>query len=373
MQFKVHAQDGSTAARTGRLSLSSGEVETPVFMPVGTRATVKGLTSEDLRECGTRMVLANAYHLALRPGPELVAEVGGLHSFMGWDGPTLTDSGGYQVFSLSELNDVSDEGVEFRSPIDGALMHLGPEEAIRIQELLGPDIAMVLDECPPYPCSRDEARSAVERTLKWAEECQAHHERNGQALFGIVQGGVYEDLRALCAERLSELNFDGYAIGGVSVGEPDDERQRMTAFTAPLLPPDKPRYLMGVGFPVDLLHAIEQGVDMFDCVAPTRMGRNATAFTRKGRIRIRNSCFKRDTRSLEETCDCASCRLYSRAYLNHLFRNDEMLGPVLLTIHNLTFYHGLMSEARNAIKEGRFESFRQQFVSVYSGRKEDPQ
>ena len=373
MQFQVHAQDGSSAARSGSLSFPSGEVETPVFMPVGTRATVKGLTSLDLRSCGTTMLLANAYHLALRPGPEIVDEVGGLHRFMGWDGPILTDSGGYQVFSLSDLNDVSDDGVEFRSPIDGALMHLGPREAMRIQELLGPDVAMVLDECPPYPCSREEARSAVERTLRWAEECQSHHQRDGQALFGIVQGGVYDDLRELCAERLRGQDFEGYAIGGVSVGEPDDERRRMTAFTAPLLPQDKLRYLMGVGFPEDLLHAVAQGVDMFDCVAPTRMGRNATAFTRNGRVRIRNSCFKRDVEPLEATCDCTCCRLYSRAYLNHLFRSDEMLGPVLLTVHNLTFYHRLMSDARNAIKEGRFESFRQQFVSDYSGRKEDPQ
>ena len=373
MRFQIQEEDGSCAARTGLMSFPSGEVETPIFMPVGTRATVKGLTTEGLRECGATMVLANAYHLALRPGPELVADVGGLHRFMGWDGPILTDSGGYQVFSLSDLNDVNDDGVEFRSPIDGSLMHLGPREAMRIQEMLGPDVAMVLDECPPYPCSREDARSAVERTLRWAEQCQSYHERDGQALFAIVQGGVYNDLREFCAESLCGREFDGYAIGGVSVGEPDEERRRMAAFTARLLPREKPRYLMGVGFPLDLLHAVAQGVDMFDCVAPTRMGRNATAFTRYGRVRIRNSCFKRDTRPVEPTCDCACCRLYSRAYLNHLFRNDEMLGPILLTVHNLTFYHRLMSDARNAIEEGRFESFRQQFVSDYLAGKEDSQ
>lgn len=373
MRFHITSEDPATAARAGVLKFSSGEVETPVFMPVGTRATVKGVTSEGLRDCGTRMLLANAYHLALRPGPELVADAGGLHSFMAWDGPILTDSGGYQVFSLSDLNKVNDDGVDFRSPLDGSRMHLGPEEAIRIQELLGPDVAMVLDECPPYPCDREEARSAVERTLRWAEQCRAHHQRDGQALFGIVQGSVYEDLRESCAEQLCALDFEGYAIGGVSVGEPDGERRRMAAFTAPLLPRDRPRYLMGVGFPEDLLHAVAHGVDMFDCVAPTRMGRNATAFTRAGRVRIRNSCFKRDPEPLEATCDCACCRLYSRAYLNHLFRNDEMLGPVLLTIHNLTFYHRLMSDARNAIEEGRFDMFRQQFVSDYSGRRENPQ
>ena len=370
MEFQVKATDGSCEARVGRLRVPSGVVETPAFMPVGTRATVRGLTPGQLRECGTQMLLANAYHLALSPGAEVVAACGGIHRFMAWDGPILTDSGGYQVFSLAGLNRITEDGVEFRSPLDGSLMFMGPRESIEIQNALGADVAMAFDECPPYPCSREAAQTAVRRTLRWAAMCKECHRADQQALFGIVQGGVFEDLRAQCARELLQLGFDGYAIGGVSVGEPPELRRAITASTAALLPVQRPRYLMGVGFPVDVLNAVGGGIDLFDCVAPTRMGRNGTAFTGGGRLRIRNGCFRADPRPLEEGCDCLCCRLYSRACVNHLFRCGEMLGPVLLTIHNLAFYHRLMAQARSAVREGRFEAFRSDFISRYLSRKE---
>jgi len=371
MEFCIEATDTSSRGRTGRLRFDSGEVETPAFVPVGTRATVRGLTPLQLRECGAHMLLANAYHLALSPGVEVVAQSGGLHRFMAWEGPLLTDSGGYQVFSLAGLNRINDEGVEFQSPLDGSVMFMGPREAMRIQNVLGADVAMAFDQCPPYPCSRQTAGEAVQRTLKWAEICKESHRAQAQAVFGIVQGSVFEDLRQFCAQELARMDFDGYAIGGVSVGEPEELRRSTTAFTAALLPERKPRYLMGVGFPVDILNAVAEGVDLFDCVAPTRMGRNATAFTRRGRMRVRNSSFRKDIRPLEEGCDCLCCRLYCRAYLNHLFRCDEMLGPVLLSIHNLAFYHRLMAEVREAIREGRFDRFRLEFVSRYLAGRED--
>ena len=372
MQFEVTARDGATDARAGRLSLRSGAVETPVFMPVGSRGTVRGLTAPQLRECGAQMLLANAYHLALRPGAEAVAELGGLHRFMAWDGPTLTDSGGYQVFSLSEHRRITPDGVAFRSPVDGSELFLGPAECMRIQNLLGADVAMVLDHCPPYPCERKLAEEAVERTLRWSAGCrEAHGRPEDQALFGIVQGSVFEDLRAESARRTVEIGFGGYAIGGVSVGEADELRREMVAFTAPLLPEESPRYLMGVGFPPDLVTAVGYGVDLFDCVAPTRMGRNATAFTPTGRLRLRNSAHKGDERPVQDGCGCAACRLYSRAYLNHLFRTGEMLGPVLLSIHNLTFYANLMACARRAIGRGEFARFRRDFLTTYSSGEDD--
>ncbi len=315
------------------------------------------------------MLLANTYHLELTPGADLIGELGELHAFMGWDKPILTDSGGYQVFSLAELRDISDEGVEFKSPRDGSTMFLGPEEAMDIQQTLGSDIAMVLDECPPCPCSKEEARTAVERTIRWAQTCRDIHDRQDQSLFAIVQGGVFEDLREECAERLEAMDFDGYAIGGVSVGEDEASRRGAVEFTAPLLPGNKPRYLMGVGFPEDVLEAVSQGIDMFDCVAPTRMGRNATAFTRHGRVRMRNSGHKQESGPVEEGCDCTTCRLYSRGYIHHLFRTKEMLGPILLTIHNLWFYHRMMEDARSAIRDGAFSSFKEQFLRTY--RKEE--
>jgi queuine tRNA-ribosyltransferase len=312
------------------------------------------------------MLLSNAYHLALRPGAESVAAFGGLHKFMGWDGPILTDSGGYQVFSLAEHRRVTDDGVRFRSPADGARMFLDPAGCMRIQGLIGSDVAMVLDQCPPYPCSREAASEAVERTLRWAVACKAAHARDDQALFGIVQGSTYEDLRQHSARSTVEIGFDGYAIGGVSVGEEAFLRREAVEVAAPLLPEDRPRYLMGVGFPVDVVTAIGQGIDMFDCVAPTRMGRNATAFTPDGRLRLRNRACRDDLRPVQEGCGCLCCRLYSRGYLNHLFRAGEMLGPILLTIHNLTFYAGMMADARRAIAERRFGAFRDDFVARYS-------
>jgi len=334
-------------------------------MPVGSRGAVRGLTPDQVRECGAQMVLANAYHLALRPGADTVARLGGLHKFMGWDGPILTDSGGYQVFSLSEHRRISEEGVAFRSPVDGAEIFLGPEECMRIQNQLGADVAMALDQCPPFPCEREEAEEAVERTLRWSAACRRFHARPDQALFGIVQGSIFEELRSRSAEATVEIGFDGYAVGGVSVGEGEGHRRRVVEFTAPLLPPDRPRYLMGVGFPPDLVEAIGAGIDLFDCVAPTRMGRNATAFTPDGRVRLRNSAHRGDPRPVQEACGCLCCRLYSRSYLNHLFRTGEMLGPVLLSIHNLTFYGDLLSAARAAIAAGGFAAFQNEFTERY--------
>jgi len=371
MEFQVQARDRGTQARRGRLCLRTGVVETPTFMPVGSRASVRGLTPAQLRDCGSQMILANAYHLALRPGPDVIAAMGGLHRFTGWDRPMLTDSGGYQVFSLAEHRQIGPRGVLFKSPIDGAEVFLGPAECMRIQSLLGADVAMVLDHCPPYPCDRDLAETALERTLRWSEACKEHHDRKDQALFGIVQGSVYDDLRERSARRTVEIGFDGYAIGGVSVGEGVDLHRRAVAVTSPLLPEDRPRYLMGVGFPPDVVNAVGQGVDMFDCVAPTRMGRNATAFTPTGRLRLRNSALTIDPRPVQEGCDCACCRLYSRAYLSHLFRTGEMLGPILLSIHNLAFYARMMRQARQAITDGRFGAFRDGFLRDYLGEKEE--
>lgn len=365
VDFKTTCLDGSSRARCGELSLPSGTVKTPAFMPVGTRGSVRGVMPDRLRECGTQMILANAYHLFLSPGAELVAELGGLHRFMGWDGPILTDSGGYQVFSLSEPGRVTDDGAEIRSPLDGSPVLMGPHEATRVQNLLGADIAMAFDQCPPYPCSRDEAKSATERTLKWAAVCKEVHSNERQALFGIVQGSVFEDLRARCAERIVGMEFDGYAIGGVSVGEEAPLLRKVVRFTAPLLPDDRPRYLMGVGFPPELLMAVKEGIDLFDCVAPTRMGRNATAFTGRGRLRLRNSAHRKDGRPIEEGCDCPACGLYSRAYLNHLFRCHEMLGPVLVSLHNLRFYHRMMAAVREAIAAGGLAGFCEAFLSRY--------
>ena len=372
MNFTALHTDPQTAARTGRLCFSTGEVETPVFMPVATRATVKGLTTEQARRCGAQMVLGNTYHLMLHPGSEQVAELGGLHSFMAWEGPILTDSGGYQVFSLAELNEINDDGVEFRSPRDGSMLFLGPDEAVEAQQNLGADIAMVFDQCPPYPCSREDARTAVERTLRWAERCRAAHNAPDQSLFGILQGGTYRDLREECAAELRRMNFDGYAVGGVSVGEEPELRREMTEFSAGLLPRAKPRYLMGVGFPEDILHAIGAGIDMFDCVAPTRMGRNGTAFTPHGRLRIKNSTHRGDPRPVQDDCDCPCCRLYCRGYLSHLFRCDEMLGPILLSLHNLTFYHRMMARAREAVRQDRFQTFRNKFLSQYRETEDMP-
>ncbi len=365
LRFELICQDGRTRARRGRIEVGGRSVETPAFAPVATRGSVKGILPAMLADCGVEILLANAYHLQASPGSDLIADMGGLHGFMGWDRLILTDSGGYQVFSLSGLNRITDVGVEFRSPRDGSPMFMGPAEAVAIQKALGSDIAMVFDDCPPSPCSRERAGEAVERTLRWARECRDAHPGGGQALFGIVQGGIYDDLRERCAGELVGMDFDGYAIGGVSVGEDEELREKAVHCTAPLLPSGHPRYLMGVGFPSDIIKAIGEGIDLFDCVAPTRMGRNATAFTAGGRLRLRNASCKKDPGPLEETCNCAVCALYSRAYIHHLFRVGEMLGPVLLSLHNICFYQRLVAGAREAIEIGEFESYRRRFITAY--------
>jgi queuine tRNA-ribosyltransferase len=356
IRFDVLARDG--AARLGRLGTSHGTVDTPVFMPVGTQATVKGLTPDQVRDAGARILLGNTYHLALRPGDALIAELGGLHRFMGWDGAILTDSGGFQIYSLAPTRKIDDHAAVFRSHIDGALLELTPERSMAIQQNLDADIAMCLDECPPFGTPPEYLCVAVRRTLLWAERCRAAHSRPDQALFAIVQGGTDLDLRAECARALVALDFPGYALGGFSVGETPVQMVAALAPTAALLPEDRPRYLMGVGRPQDILDGIAAGIDMFDCVLPTRNGRNAQAFTMDGPVRLRNACHRRDSGPLESSCPCYVCRHFSRAYLHHLFLAKEMLGPTLLSLHNVAFYCRLAAEARRAIAEGRFAAYR---------------
>ena len=357
VRFELLHTDATTAARRGTLRTPHGEVQTPAFMPVGTLASVKGLDAATVRRAGAQIILGNTYHLALRPGPEVIAALGGLHAFMGWDGPILTDSGGFQLFSLARITKVSEEGATFRSHIDGSPLELTPERAMEIQQALGSDVAMVLDHVVPLPSPPEVVADAVERTVRWAGRCRDAN-RGGQAQFGIVQGGLDVPLRLECSRRLAELDFAGYAIGGLSVGEEPADMYRILRETTAALPAEKPRYLMGVGRPPDLLEAISHGVDMFDCVLPTRNGRNAMAFTDAGGVRLRNLVHQRDPRPLEEHCPCTACR-HSRAYLRHLFMAKEMLGPILLSIHNLTYYHRLLAEAREAIAESRFDAFHQ--------------
>ena len=327
-------------------------------MPVGTIGSVKGLTPDQLREAGVEMVLANTYHLALRPGPEIVADLGGLHRFIGWDGPMLTDSGGFQVFSLAKLSRLDDEQVVFRSHIDGNLLELSPERAIRIQEQLGADCIMCLDECPPHDVPFDRLEQAVDRTTRWAMRCREAHRRPDQALFGIVQGGTDRRLRERSAQALVPIDFAGYAVGGLSVGEEPAKMYETLDWTVPLLPADRPRYLMGVGRPIDLIEAVLRGIDLFDCVLPTRNGRNATGFTHEGILRLRNQIHARDDRPLDLLCKCAVCRRFSRAYIRHLFMVNEMLGPILLSWHNLSYYQQLLAGLRQAIAENRAGEFR---------------
>jgi queuine tRNA-ribosyltransferase len=356
--FTTLVQDAASSARSGVLETPHGAVPTPAFMPVGTQATVKGLLPQQIEESGTRMLLANTYHLALRPGEDEVAALGGLHTFMGWNGPILTDSGGFQVFSLSERNRVTDSGVTFRSHLDGSILELTPERATAIQEKLGADVAMCLDHCPRLPAAKEEIAGAVARTIAWAVRCKAAHRRADQALFGIVQGGPHADLRAECAEAIIAQDFAGYAIGGISVGEGPALIRQALQVTTHLLPEDRPRYLMGVGRPQDILDAVATGVDLFDCVMPTRNGRNATCFSDKGYVRLRNASHRGDSLPIEENCTCVACRSFSRSYLRHLFMAKEMLGPILATIHNLTFLHRLTSRIREAIAGGRFVQLR---------------
>ena len=357
-QFHLDATDPSTAARAGRWCTPHGVLDTPAFMPVGTLATVKGLLPAQLRETGAQMVLANTYHLALRPGSRIIAELGGLHRFMDWNGPILTDSGGFQVFSLARLRTLNDDKAVFRSHIDGKMLELSPECAVEIQQELGADCMMCLDECPPSGESVERIRKAVDRTTLWAKRCREAQRTTDQALFGIVQGGLHPELRQRSAEALLPLDFPGYAVGGLSVGEPPEMMYRTLDWTVPMLPVEKPRYLMGVGRPEDILEAVCRGVDMFDCVMPTRNGRNAMAFTSSGPVRIRNAVHQRDESPLDRECDCTACTRYSRAYLRHLFVAKEMLGPILLSLHNLTFYQRLVRQLRQAILAGRSEEFR---------------
>ena len=358
--FEVVHRDG--AARRGRMTTPHGVVETPAFMPVGTQGAVKAVTVDELTRCGAAIVLGNTYHLELRPGHEVVRDLGGLHRFMAWDGPILTDSGGFQAFSMEGLRAIDDTGVRFRSHLDGSTRELTPESSMAIQAALGSDVAMVLDECPPLPAPKDVVERAVFRTTRWAARCRDAYRGHGVP-FGIVQGGPFEDLRETSARSLVDLDFPGYAIGGVSVGEPPDAIARVAGFTAARLPEGKPRYLMGVGRPEDIVLAVAGGVDLFDCVMPTRNARNGTLFTSEGRINIKREEFRRDPRPLDPACPCETCTRYTRAYLRHLFVSNEILGARLNTIHNLTHYLGLMSAMRAAIAEGALDAFRESFLA----------
>ena len=362
MQFELQARDG--AARAGRLSLGHGVVETPIFMPVGTYGTVKAMTPEELIGLGAQIVLGNTYHLMLRPGPDIIGAHGGLHGFMHWHKPILTDSGGFQVWSLGDLRKIREEGVTFRSPINGDKILLTPEISMQVQCALGSDIAMVFDECTPYPATVTEAGESMRLSLRWAARSKAAHAGPG-ALFGIVQGGVFPALRSESAAGLLDIGFDGYAIGGLSVGEPKDDMLAMTIHTAALLPSQRPRYLMGVGTPGDLVAAVGAGVDMFDCVMPTRHARNGHLFTSQGVVRIRNARHRASTEPLDPRCDCYTCRHYSRAYLHHLDRSNEILGARLNTTHNLAYYLRLMRDARTAVLAGRFTEFTRAYCAQY--------
>ena len=359
MKFELRNVDG--AARAGRLTLAHGEVDTPAFMPVGTYGTVKAMTPAELREVGAGIVLGNTFHLWLRPGLEVIAAHGGLHRFMGWDGPILTDSGGFQVFSLGALRKISEEGVKFASPVNGDRLLLTPEESMRIQRVLNADIAMVFDECTPYPAGLREAGDSMRLSLRWAERSKLTHAGNPNALFGIVQGGMHETLRDESLAGLQRIGFDGYAIGGLSVGEPKEDMQRILAHTAPQLPAAQPRYLMGVGTPEDLVAAVTAGIDLFDCVLPTRNARNGWLFTRHGDVKIKNAAHRQDTRPLDAACGCYCCRHFTRAYLHHLHRVNEILGARLNTIHNLHYYLELMGEMRAAIAAGTLAAYAARF------------
>ena len=363
VRFEVLARDSRSAGRAGRLYTPHGAVDTPVFMPVGTAGTVKALTQEMLEELDAQLLLANTYHLFLRPGHEAIRELGGLHRFMGWPRALLTDSGGYQVFSMNSIRQVSEDGVTFSSHLDGSPQFLSPEKAIEVQVALGADFIMALDECLEYPASHEKARHSMELTLRWARRCQAAfaaEDSSGQALFGIVQGGAYADLRRECARRLVEMDFPGYAIGGLAVGEPPALSYEMTEACVAELPEDKPRYLMGVGYPLDLIEYVRHGVDMMDCVLPTRNARNGYLFTGAGSLHIRNAVYARDSRPLDERCGCSVCRRYSRAYLRHLFNAGEISAAILATHHNLYFYLDLMRRIRTAIREGTLDELANQ-------------
>ena len=362
MEFTRIAKDPGCAARVGTIGTPHGDVRTPAFMPVGTQGTVKALTPEQVRGLGADIILGNTYHLYLRPGHRLIADLGGLHRFMNWPGPILTDSGGFQIYSLGNLRRMAEEGATFQSHIDGSKHFLSPETAVEIQEALGSDIMMCLDECIAYPATREEVERALARTARWADRCKQSRKNRAQALFGIVQGGVYPDLRRRGVEEMTAIGFDGYAIGGLSVGEPKGLMLENLAATAPLLPEDRPRYLMGVGTPEDLVDGVFYGIDMFDCVMPTRSARNGLLFTNGEKVVIKNARYREDASPLDSECDCYTCQNYSRAYLRHLFVAGEILAMVLNTIHNLRYYLHLMERIRDAIREGRYPEFRDCFI-----------
>lgn len=361
-RFELIKKDHGSEARLGRISTPHGEIHTPVFMPVGTQGTVKALLPETVRELGAQIILSNTYHLYLRPGHELIRRLGGLHRFMNWNGPILTDSGGFQVYSLGALRKITEEGVAFRSHIDGSRHFITPEVSIEIQEALGSDIVMCFDECTPFPADFEYAQKSLDLTLRWAERSKKAKTQNGQALFGIVQGGTYPELRKRAISELVSIGFDGYALGGLSVGEPIETMLDIAAEHAPLLPQDAPRYLMGVGTPRDIIESVERGIDMFDCVIPTRCARNGLLFTNAGKIVIKNAIFREDERPLDSGCDCYTCRYYSRAYLRHLFMAKEILALVLNTIHNVRYYTALMEKIRTAIEEGGFRELKREII-----------
>lgn len=361
LRYELFKSDTLTHARLGRVTTRHGVFDTPAFMPVGTQGTIKGQLPSLIAETGAQCILANTYHLMLRPGEQVVAELGDLHKFMAWQGPILTDSGGFQVFSLADINKITDEGVTFKSHVDGSVVHLTPERSMQVQNDLGADIIMAFDECPDPTKPREYQLLAVERTLRWAGQCIAAHARkDAQSLFGIVQGGVDLELRSFCASRLIELDLPGYAVGGLAVGEGFEAMKAVLTHTTPLLPTDKPRYLMGVGFPRDIVEAVSHGIDMFDCVMPTRNGRNAYAFTREGAIRIRNARFTRDSGPIEDGCDCYACRTFTRGAIRHYFFAGEMLGPMLVSLHNIRFYQRLMADIRQAIALRTFDAFKRE-------------
>jgi queuine tRNA-ribosyltransferase len=361
--FTLLKTDSETKARRGRLVTRHGTIETPIFMPVGTQGTVKAVAPAELRAVGAQIILGNTYHLFVRPGMEVMKHFGGLHRFMNWDGPILTDSGGFQVFSLAKLRKITEEGVHFQNHLDGAPCFLGPRVAMEIQATLGSDIAMIFDECPPYPCPHEKVAESLARTLRWAAQCK-EVETPGMK-FGIVQGSSYEDLRRESAEALVAIGFDGYAVGGVSVGEPEPEMMKAVEYSEPFLPADKPRYAMGLGTPPQMIEMVARGIDMFDCVLPTRLARNGTAFTASGTINLKNAPFTLDKGPIEEGCTCEACRGFTRGYLRHLVKAEEILGLRLISIHNLHFYLELMTKARRSIEDGTFPTFRREFVAGY--------
>jgi queuine tRNA-ribosyltransferase len=366
IRYELIKTDKQTGARLGRVHTPHGSFETPMFMPVGTLATVKTMSPEDLETMGAKIILSNTYHLWLRPGEDIIKEAGGLHKFMNWDGAILTDSGGFQVFSLSDMREITEEGVHFRNHLNGDKLFLSPEKAMQIQNALGSDIMMAFDECPPYPATHEYMKASVERTSRWAERClNAHERKDVQGLFGIIQGGEFEDLRRLSAQDLISLDFPGYAVGGLSVGEPKEVMNRVLEFTTPLMPSNKPRYLMGVGSPDALIDGAIRGIDMFDCVLPTRIARNGTCMTSNGRLVVRNAKYARDFGPIDENCDCHVCRNYSRAYIRHLIKCNETFGFRLTTYHNLYFLLKLMEQVRNAIREDRLGDFKEEFFEQY--------